>query len=108
MTTPLYRIRDNITKCYNSNLVITQDWKMYSTIDTDYDDDNCIIERCSGIKDKNWKRMFENDIVTFWLDYKDIKYTLIYEWMQWKISDWANLKFATDWKDLEVIGNIHQ
>lgn len=51
--------------------------------------------------------MYEWDIVTSWLDYKDIKYTIVYEWMQWKISNWANLKFVTDWKDLEVVWNIH-
>ena len=37
----------------------------------------------------------------------DIKYTIILEWLQRKISDWANMKFATDWKDLEVVWNIH-
>lgn len=107
--TPLYRIRHSKRKHYLHWFHFSLDWKWNVRDEHRWllEQTDCIIERCTWMQEINWNRMYEWDIVTFWLDYKDIKYTLIYEWMQWKISDWANLKFVTDWKDLEVIGNIH-
>ena len=132
ITTPLYRIRDKVNKEYCDDLYhVTMKWEISYWYDfweeEEYDNvwfcgtvkscipiikkvidwEHYIIERSTGMQDINQVRMFEGDVVTFWLDYKDIKYTLVYEWMQWKISDWANLKFVTDWKDLEVVWNIH-
>jgi hypothetical protein len=108
MITPIYRIYNKKNKRYEESLFALWNWTIRDyRWDEEYILDDYIIERCTWMQDIKWVRMYENDIVTFWLDYKDIKYTLIYEWMQWKISDWANLKFVTDWKDLEVVWNIH-
>lgn len=106
--TPLYRIYDTINEEYDTEIMLSQDNCLYMyNLMIPENKERFIIERCAWIQDINWNRMYEWDIVTFWLYYKDIKYTLVYEWMQWKISDWANLKFVTDWKDLEVVWNIH-
>ena len=108
ITTPLYRIYNNVTKQYVSDkLFVSISWYVASNFYDIEEQEEYIIERCTWMQEINWNRMYEWDIVTSWLDYKDIKYTIVYEWMQWKISNWANLKFVTDWKDLEVVWNIH-
>ncbi len=108
MTAPLYRIYDKKNKKYDEYIFALKDWTIRDyRWDEEYISQDYIIERCTWIQDVKWVRMYEWDIVTIWRDYKDIKYTIILEWLQRKISDWANMKFATDWKDLEVVWNIH-
>ncbi len=106
--TPLYRIYNKETNQYiDYKLFVSISWYVASNVYETEEQEEFIIERCTWMQDIKWVRMYEWDVVTFWLDYKDIKYTLILEWLQWKIFDSANLKYVIDWKDLEVVGNIH-
>ena len=114
MTTPLYRIRNTLEKAYDDTIIVLNNWKMIS--DKFYLpivwEERFIIERCSGIKDKNWVWIYEGDII---IDYDEthsdynIPQKVIIDYQEWakrrteEISLWYRA-----WKRFEVIGNIHQ
>lgn len=77
-----------------------------------YEQDDVVIEQCTGLRDKNGKLIFEGDIVkTEWFDEKTIYQVVWDEKMACFCFDGKNIFYLFD--DLpadvtEIIGNIHE
>ena len=104
-----YLVYDNRDKLYRIIMDIQYSTGTCITTDNAPRVDSSTICQCTGLKDKNGKLIWENDIVTGWFDDKIINGYIMYGsnatfFIERKGLYGIHLDNSEDW--LEVIGNI--
>ena len=111
-----FRVWDKERKCFfNDDEVVIYPNGEESFFNADYDFTECVVEQCTGLKDKNGKLIYEGDICIPAKDMAD-NYGEIYRaesgtyFIKGKMKNGMEYDFGIYWhiSDYEVVGNINE
>lgn len=108
-----FRVWDKQNKCHIYDIERTYDSNNETgawSFDEVLEDDNFIVEQCTGMKDKNERLIYEGDVVFCESGkakgvIKFEKGSFIFEWKFAKPLAFLVLKYTDD---VEIVGNIHE
>ena len=115
-----FRVWDKYMQAYVENLAENCVWiEDDGQLGAGIDDDSCILEQCTGLKDKNGNLIYENDRVGFYVYGQDEEWHAQQGTVIWYNSCWGVetssrfIQFENELtiknpKDIEIIGNIHE
>lgn len=112
-----YRVWDNEEKCYQESdadycrINYNGELECMFTCDNgigcryEYIQDHCIIEQCTGFRDKTGKLIYENDVLLF---FERLRGVVKWEHGGWFVSGEGIYQPLCDaYASAEVVGNIH-
>jgi len=106
-----FRVWDKERKCFfNNDEVVIYPNGEESFFNADYDFTECVVEQCTGLKDKNGKLIYEGDVLKDWR-YDVFRIVFNDEYAQFLSKDadgFVSPIEADVMENCEIIGNIHE